>query len=114
MDGEFSGGVAATASGGIFQVPAGIGKEIQEVAESYFVGKDPFEIEVHAREFFARRKARMRLYFLEVALWDIIGKALGQPLYRSWGASSTKVATYAATLHFLKQPQQRARDAPPT
>lgn len=111
MDGEFSGGVAATAPGGIFQLPAGIGKEIQEIAESYFVGKDPFEIEVHAREFFAQRKARMRLYFLEVALWDIIGKSLGEPLYRIWGASSTKVATYAATLHFLKTPQQRAEDA---
>src|SRR5437899_11164919 len=28
MDGEFSGGVAATATGGIFQLPVGIGKEI--------------------------------------------------------------------------------------
>jgi L-alanine-DL-glutamate epimerase-like enolase superfamily enzyme len=36
-------------------------------------------------------RAPVRLFFLEVALWDIIGKAVGQPLHRLWGAASTKV-----------------------
>ena len=53
----------------------------------------------------------MRVFYLELGLWDIIGKVLNQPLYRLWGAASDKVKPYAATVHFLKTPQERAEDA---
>jgi D-galactarolactone cycloisomerase len=33
---------------------------------------------------------------VEIALWDIIGKACNQPLYRLWGAVTDRVAPYAS------------------
>ena len=104
-------GIVATTMDGDYKLPAGIAKEVQQRAESYFVGKDPFELEVHNRDFFQKQRAPVRLFFLEIALWDIIGKALQQPLYRLWGANSSKVKPYAATVHFNKTPEQRAEDA---
>jgi D-galactarolactone cycloisomerase len=104
-------GLIGTTMDGDYQLPAGTGREVQQRAEAYFAGKDPFEIEVHNAQFFQKQKAPVRLFFLEVGLWDIIGKALGQPLYRLWGAASMKVKPYAATVHFNKTPQERAEDA---
>ena len=104
-------GIVATTMDGDYKLRSGIAKEVQQRAESYFVGKDPFELEVHNRDFFQKQRAPVRLFFLEIALWDIIGKALQQPLYRLWGANSSKVKPYAATVHFNKTPEQRAEDA---
>jgi L-alanine-DL-glutamate epimerase-like enolase superfamily enzyme len=104
-------GIVGTTMDGDGTLREGIGREVQQRAEAYFVGKDPFEIEVHNAEFFQKQKAPVRLFFLELGLWDIIGKALGQHLYRLWGAATDKVQSYAATVHFNKTPQERAEDA---
>ena len=104
-------GVIGTTMDGDYKLPAGIGAEVQQRAEAYFVGKDPFDIEIHNAEFFQKQKARVRLFFLEVALWDIIGKVAGQPLYKLWGAATDKVRPYAATVHFYKSAEERAEDA---
>ncbi len=104
-------GVAGTTMDGDYKLPAGIARQVQQRAEAYFIGKDPFDIEVHNAQFFSREKAPVRLFFLEVALWDVIGQVVGQPLYRLWGAASNQVKVYAATVHFNKTPQERAEDA---
>jgi D-galactarolactone cycloisomerase len=103
-------GLIGTTMDGDYQMPAGTAETVRQKAE-YFIGKDPFQLEVHNREFFQKEKAPVRLFFLEVALWDIIGKTLDQPLYRLWGASQGKVLPYAATVHFYKTPEERAEDA---
>jgi len=103
-------GIVGTTMDGDYRLPEGIAREVQTAAQAYLTGKDPFELEVHWREFF-RRKFPVRLLFLEIGLWDIIGRALGQPLYRLWGASQDKVKAYADTVHFLKSPEERAEDA---
>jgi D-galactarolactone cycloisomerase len=84
---------------------------VQERAAAYFLGKDPFDMEVHNAGVLPEVKLPVRTFYLEVALWDIIGKALGQPLYKLWGAHSTKVKPYAATVHFDRTAEQRAEDA---
>ncbi len=104
-------GLMGTTMDGDYKLPSGVAQIVQEKAEAYFVGKDPFDIEVHNTQFFQKQNAPVRLFFLEVALWDIIGKACGQPLYKLWGANSTKVRAYAATVHFNKTPAERAEDA---
>jgi L-alanine-DL-glutamate epimerase-like enolase superfamily enzyme len=104
-------GLVATTMDGDYRLREGIGRIVQERAESYFVGKDPFDIELHNAQFFQKQKAPVRLFFLEVALWDLIGKVCGQPLYKLWGAHSQKVPAYAATVHFDRTPAQRAEDA---
>ncbi len=104
------GGVIGTTMDGDYRLPPGIGKEVQSRAERYFTGKDPFELEAHDKAFF-QQKSPVRLLFLEIGLWDIIGQMCHQPLYRLWGAASTKVKAYADTVHFGKGPQERAEDA---
>lgn len=104
-------GLVGTTIDGDYRLPEGIGAEVQRRAEAYFVGKDPFEIGRHQAEFFDKQQAPVRLYFLEIGLWDIVGKALGAPLYRLWGAAADKVRAYAATVHFDKTPEERAEDA---
>jgi D-galactarolactone cycloisomerase len=104
-------GIVGTSMDGDYQLPSGIAKTIQEPAAAYFLGKDPFDLELHNQEFFQKTKLPVRTFYLEVALWDIIGQALGLPLYKLWGAHSTKVKPYAATVHFDRTPEQRAEDA---
>jgi D-galactarolactone cycloisomerase len=104
-------GLVGTTVDGDYRLPEGIGAEVQQRAEAYFVGKDPFDIALHNAEFFQKQQAAVRLYFLEIGLWDIIGKALSAPLYRIWGAATDKVQPYAATVHFDKTPDERAEDA---
>lgn len=104
-------GVIGTTMDGDYTLPAGIAKTIQDLAGAYFIGRDPFDLQLHHEQFFAQQKPRVRLFFLEIGLWDIIGKVCGQPLYKLWGAHSSKVKPYAATVHFSKTPQERAEDA---
>jgi D-galactarolactone cycloisomerase len=104
-------GVIGTTMDGDYQLPAGIAADVERRAQAYFIGKDPFDLALHNAEFFQKEKAPIRLFFLEVALWDIIGKVAGQPLYKLWGASANRVRPYAATVHFYKTPEERAEDA---
>ena len=104
-------GVIGTTMDGDYRLPAGIAKTVQQRAEAYFIGKDPFDIEMHNAEFFQKQESPVRLFFLEIGLWDIIGKVCSVPLYKLWGARSSKIKPYAATVHFGKTPQERAEDA---
>ncbi|MCU0245208.1 MAG: mandelate racemase/muconate lactonizing enzyme family protein [Bryobacter sp.] len=104
-------GIVGTAMDGDYKLPANIAATVQQHAEAYFVGKDPFATEAHNAAFFEKVKAPVRLFYLDIALWDIIGQALGQPLWRLWGGFTPKVRPYAATVHFGKSPEERAEDA---
>src|ERR1022692_2205913 len=46
-------GLVGTTMDGDYQLPAGIAEIVRQKAE-YFVGKDPFELEAHNREFFQK------------------------------------------------------------
>lgn len=70
------------------------------------LGADPFLLEQHARIF---RNAD-GCWGVEIALWDIIGKACGQPLYRLWGAARDRVPGYASCVE-VRSGEQRAEDA---
>ena len=68
----------------------------------YVLGHDPFEIEklVHRmlREDFARtgETAMTGIAMVEIACWDIVGQALGQPVYRLLGgAVRERIKAYA-------------------
>src|SRR6266545_1854680 len=70
------------------------------------LGADPFELEQHARIF---RNAD-GCWGVEIALWDLIGKACGQPLYRLWGGHKDRVPGYASCVE-LRSGARRAEDA---
>ncbi len=69
-----------------------VGRMIEEVAERHVIGMDPFNIEKLWRSVYGRAYSQHPdmtlmgvLSALEMALWDIIGKALGQPVYNLLG-----------------------------
>ena len=72
-------------------------------------GKSPFEIE--------KISQRLKYYVptlpyrgtagVDIAIWDIIGKATGQPLYKLWGGSKNRMMPYASMI-LLSQPEERA------
>ncbi|MFV0428340.1 MAG: mandelate racemase/muconate lactonizing enzyme family protein [Arachnia sp.] len=67
------------------------------------IGRDPFDTEVLWNEFFGylRGVGRKGLAFgalsaVDIALWDIKGKALGLPLVKLFGGGRTSVPVYAS------------------
>lgn len=67
---------------------------IDNVIKPLLIGKDPFEIENIEMELGSFKRNLLRLppdidlrtlSAIDGALWDIVGKACGQPLYRLWG-----------------------------
>ena len=69
------------------------------------IGQDPFALERHHRLFVNAGGS----WGVEIALWDIIGKAAGQPLYKLWGGYSDRVPGYASCVE-LRSGERRAED----
>lgn len=75
------------------------------------VGKDPLRIEEHAGTLrFLWPYFGTAVWFVEIALWDILGKVAGLPIYRMLGNASDAVPAYASTGQ-NRTPAQRADDA---
>lgn len=70
------------------------------------VGRDPFATEQHIR--LLRRGGNT--WGIEVALWDLIGKLCGQPIYKLWGGYTDRIKAYASTIE-IGTPEVRAQDA---
>jgi galactonate dehydratase len=75
---------------------------LSEAVPRYVLGHDPFEIERLAQEMFrgdfgrAGEIVMTAMALVEIACWDIIGKALNQPVYRLLGgAVREKIKAYA-------------------
>ena len=77
---------------------------IQHVVKPLLVGKDPF----YREWIWQMLKERQRLHLgrlsdrviatIDLALWDLAGKALGQPVYKLLGGYRDKVPAYASTM----------------
>ncbi len=72
--------------------PHVVAKMTEDVAEQHIVGADPFQIEklwriVYSRGYLQRPDVSLMgvMSGIEMALWDIIGKALNQPVYNLLG-----------------------------
>lgn len=92
----------------------GIGPETDDrflpVLHDCLVGESAFDVE--------NLSAKIRYYLpagtyyqqsggVDIALWDLVGKACGQPLYRLWGSARDTVTPYAALVQ-LSTPEERA------
>ncbi|MCB0034733.1 MAG: mandelate racemase/muconate lactonizing enzyme family protein [Anaerolineales bacterium] len=65
--------------------------------EHLFIGQDPFAIERHVRILDNLQFHYGRMWPLEVALWDLMGKIAGQPLWKLLGGLRNQVKPYAST-----------------
>jgi L-alanine-DL-glutamate epimerase-like enolase superfamily enzyme len=73
------------------------GLDLEDVFETQLVGEDPHEVErildlLETVEFLGADACHM-----ELALWDIIGKDAGKPVYRLLGGDDRPVSVYAST-----------------
>ncbi|MFN0313774.1 MAG: mandelate racemase/muconate lactonizing enzyme family protein [Burkholderiales bacterium] len=82
-----------------------VSPKIQSWIKPQLIGQDPFALERHARVFRGAGEA----WGVEIALWDIIGKACNQPVYKLWGGYRDRVPAYASCIE-VREPQTRARD----
>jgi L-alanine-DL-glutamate epimerase-like enolase superfamily enzyme len=93
---------------------SGIGPGIDpgglEAAKAQLVGMDPFSVEQLAGPLRYYTGSPRTVSGLEIALWDLIGKAAGQPLYKIWGAAKNRVPAYASMIQ-LSTPEERVRMA---
>ena len=82
-------------------------------AESTLIGQDPAYIHRFWETNMTGRGANLgsgSCGGLEIALWDIVGKAANKPVYRLLGAYRDRVMAYAATAQ-LKSAEELARTA---
>jgi galactonate dehydratase len=75
---------------------------LRTIEKRYVLGSDPFDIEALVRRAFVDDFLRVNditgagIALVEMACWDIIGKALGQPVYKLLGgAVRDKIKAYA-------------------
>lgn len=82
---------------------------VVEAARARLVGEDLFAMERHAATltYYARGGAYQGSAGIDIALWDAVGKACGQPLYKLWGGGRDRVPAYASMVQ-LSTPQERA------
>jgi len=80
---------------------------------SSLIGHDPAYVERFWDIYMSGRGAvlgRGSCGGLEIALWDIVGKTVGKPVYKLLGAYRDKVMAYAATAQ-LHSPEEHAKEA---
>lgn len=78
--------------------------------EHLFIGKDPFEIERHNQILDNIDFHYGRCWPLDLALWDLMGKATGRPVSELVGGKQNKLLAYASTGEIVA-PEVRAERA---
>jgi L-alanine-DL-glutamate epimerase-like enolase superfamily enzyme len=89
--------VRVTTDGGLTGVASGDRMLGFEGHESLFVGRDPLELERHYRVLSNIDFHYGRCWPLDLALWDLAGKILGQPCWRLLGGLAQRVRAYASS-----------------
>ncbi|MGB2800362.1 MAG: mandelate racemase/muconate lactonizing enzyme family protein [Dehalococcoidia bacterium] len=84
-------------------------KGLVSLLRPFLLNRDPFQVEDTLRMLRSASFLGYKGWFAEVALWDIIGKATGQPIYRLLGGGPDKMLAYASTGE-LHPPEQRAEE----
>jgi galactonate dehydratase len=105
--------------------PRAVEAQIHEIAAPYLLGKSPFDIQLHNQKLlnaylgFSSSSAEVRAAsVIDIALWDIMGQALGQPISQLLGGRSReriKIYNTCAGYHYnTKSVQRRAVTAADT
>ena len=92
---------------GLVGVASGDTMDGFEAYEHLFVGRDPLDVEHHARVLETIAFHAGRYWPLEAALWDLLGKARGKPVARLLGGAADRLPLYAST-GTIRSPGERA------
>lgn len=95
---------------GITGIAPGIDPALLDAVRAQLMGKDPFDTEEHTARlrYYAQGASYRGSSCVDIALWDLIGKACQQPLYKLFGGGKDRVAPYASMIA-LGTPEERAR-----
>lgn len=74
------------------------------------IGADPFEVERIMSKLRYAAFIGPKPWAIEIALWDVIGQACGQPVYKLLGGSQNRIKAYISTMQ-LKPAEQQAEEA---
>lgn len=97
LDGDYTPGLPARA------------EDVKGLVAPRLVGQPVIAMESHTTVLHEARP-HGRFFFIALALWDIIGKAVEMPLYELWGGARDKVKVYASTVQHGRSPEARAED----
>jgi L-alanine-DL-glutamate epimerase-like enolase superfamily enzyme len=93
-----------------------VAAHIEQALGELVVGLDPFDVEATVEKMFvatyklAGQSMAMAISGIEIALWDIMGKALGQPVYKLLGGAYRKqIPMYASSMRRDTAPVDEAR-----
>ena len=89
--------------------PAPGDQDMAAAFESHLLGMDPYEIEAFRPKLDSLDFLGVDPWHIEVAMWDIIGKDRGQPIYQLLGGQNEPVAVYASTAE-IRDVDQRIDD----
>jgi len=102
---------------GLIGIGPGVNAAAVQTIKDYLTGKDPFDVNRHmavmyggGREGGLRIPGGARPTGVEIALWDLIGKAANQPLYKLWGGRRDRIVPYSSMFR-LGPAEQRADTA---
>jgi D-galactarolactone cycloisomerase len=91
--------VEVTTDAGITGWGEGAAVPARRALEAHVIGRDPFDYEVIWENLHHQRTDIAAISAVDIALWDIMGKALAQPIHRLLGgAFRTRVQAYATGL----------------
>jgi L-alanine-DL-glutamate epimerase-like enolase superfamily enzyme len=95
---------------GLIGIGPGIDPGLLPAVQAQLVGQEPFDMEPHAAHlrYHASGPAYRGSGCVDVALWDLVGKACRQPLYKLFGGGKDRVIPYASMI-VLGTPEERAR-----
>ena len=95
-------GITGIGLGAGVQDAEAIGRSIVEHLKRYVIGQDPFDVEriwaeMWAPKLIGRRGITTRVIgAIDIALWDIKGKACNRPLHKMLGAYTDRIPVYIA------------------
>jgi D-galactarolactone cycloisomerase len=101
---------------GLVGIGPGIGPAALPAIKTYLIGKDPFDVNRHTAMMYGGRReggiggGGPRPTGVEIALWDLIGKAANQPLYKLWGGTTDRIVPYSSMFR-LGPARERAETA---
>lgn len=83
---------------------------IERFVRPYLLGQDPMAVELLTGILRDAEILGPPMYFMEIPLWDIVGKRAGLPVYKLWGGYQPSVLAYCATGE-VRPSAQRVEDA---
>lgn len=87
-------------------IPLFLGKNLPDSREALTALVSEAEQALHA--FGRSGPVRYALSAIDIALWDLLGQRLGQPLWRLLGAKRQKIGLYASLVSYNNQPEEVA------